>query len=134
MMRLDPPQLHTAHRRLVAGHPEVEAGLLVKEAGLAEREVPQQAQPLGQPFVVRGDHPALAGRDDLVRVEREAAHVAERTGHATADRCAVRLGAVLDHGESVPRRDLDESVHVDRMTEEMDRDDRARARRDRAPR
>ena len=42
----------------------------------------------------------------------------------------MRLGAVLDHCESVPRRDLVESVHVHRMSEEVHGNDRARARRD----
>ena len=75
-----------------------------KKRGSPEREVAKQPQPLGEVVVVGHDHAALAGGDDLVRVEAEAGHGSERAGLAAADGRAVRLGAVLDHGEAVPAR------------------------------
>ena len=122
---VDLPELHASHRCLVAGHAEVVAGLLVEEARFPEREVAQRPQPLGELVVVGEHHPALAGGDDLVRVEAEAGDARRTTPVCRpANGCAVRLGAVLDHGEVVALGDLGRGVHVDRVAEQVDRDDR----------
>ena len=42
----------------------------------------------------------------------------------------MRLGAILDHRQSVAVGEREESIHVDRVPEEMHGDDRLRLRRD----
>ena len=72
------------------------------------------------------DHPASAGGDDLVAVEREAADVAKRAAQAAAVARAERLRGVLDHRQVVRRRELADGVHVGRVPVEMDDHDRPR--------
>src|SRR5581483_4330710 len=123
---VDLPELRTAERGLHARETEVVARLLVVETGSLEGEVAKQPQALGQRRVLGDDHAALAGRDHLVGVEAEAGEMAERPDPPAPDGGAVRLGAVLDHGETVTIGDLEQPIHVDGVTEEVHRDDRAR--------
>src|SRR4029077_19786380 len=69
-------------------------------------------------------HPAAAARDDLVAVEAEAAGQAERAGGPPLVRAAEGLGRVLDHREAVLGRDRHERVEVNRVAEEVDRQER----------
>ena len=93
-------------------------------------EVADRAHAGGQRLVIRHDHPALARGDDLVRVEAEAADVAESAHPASLVRGAGRLGGVLDHRKPRRPRQLEERIHVHRVAEEMHRKDRLGAGRD----
>ena len=78
------------------------------------------------------DHPALAGRDLLVRIEGE-----DRVDSVGAHRLAVVLGAqglagVLDQRQPVLRAQLAQRVQLARVAEDVDRDDRLRLVRDRS--
>ena len=109
----------------------VVADLGVEEAAVGpEGHVAVGADPLGQCVVVGDDHPALTGRDDLVRVEAEAADVAEAARAPVANGGAVRLGRILDHREPVPLRNRAERVHIDRVPVDVHRHHSAGARRD----
>ena len=61
-------------------------------------------QALGDRRVVDRDHPALAGGDDLARVQREAGQRPERADRPPAVRRADRAGGVLDHRSARGRR------------------------------
>ena len=88
--------------------------------------VAEEPEPLRERRVVRHAHASLAGRDDLVAIEREAADRAERADAATPALGSVRLRGVLEHGETVPVRDRHDRIHVARMAVQVDRDDGAR--------
>jgi hypothetical protein len=87
----------------------VVVGVRRKPAVVAER-----ADALGERCVVRRDRAALAGRDDLPRMEREAAEPAERAARPAAARRAERACGVLDHRQVrvvVERRRPAEEMH-----------------------
>src|SRR5216110_2279044 len=77
-----------------------------------------------QRLVVRQDHPAASGGDDLVAVERETAHGAVRAHAAPLVRGAQRLGRVLHEGEREPRGELEEGIEIRRVAVEVDREQR----------
>ena len=90
---------------------------------------------LGERGVVGDDRAAVAERAEVLRrVEAERAGDADRADRPAVGRGEVRLAAVFDEREAVPRGDALERRHVGRLAVEVHRQDRARARRDRAPR
>ena len=99
----------------------------------AFRVEPVVAQPpdRGGELGVLGRHrPAFPGRDDLSRMEREAAHRSEpAAGHATPAR-AERSGSVLDQ-QHLRRHRVLQRLPVERPPEEMNREHGLGARRDR---
>ena len=137
---VDPLELRDAERRLHVRQPQVAAELLVQEASrLPEAEVAERAQALGEVVVVGQHHPALTRRDQLVGVEAEGAQRPEaaaappRRARGRATREVFRpvgLGGVLDDRETVPLRELEHGVHVDRVAVDVDGHDRSRARAD----
>jgi hypothetical protein len=79
---------------------------------------------------VRGDDPALARRHLLVGVEGEdRVHPVPADARAAVGR-AERLARILDQREAVRRGDLAQRFELARVAEDVDGDDRARARRD----
>ena len=85
---------HVGEVRLVAGHGDV-----------VERAVPaahhrQLVDRLGDVVAVRRDDPALAGRDRLRRVEREAGRVGEAADLAAAILALGGVRGVLDHRQA----------------------------------
>jgi hypothetical protein len=82
-----------------------------------------QVRPLG------GDHPALARRDRLARVEAEAAHLAEVARVLARVPGAERAGRVFDDPQVVLARELHHRPHVRAQAEEVDGDDAHGARR-----
>ena len=122
-------ELAETDRGRQVGQPEVVAEHLVAVA-LAHALVAIEPDPVGQPVVVGRDEAALAGRHVLGRVQAERA-VAEAPDPAPADRRAMRLAGVLDDRKTVTVGDLHDRGHVGRQAEQVDRADRARARRDR---
>ena len=77
------------------------------------------------------DHPALACRQVLVREEAEAPHIAQRPAHPASPARPRRVSGVLDHRQSVARRDFENSVHPAGVAAVVHDDDRARRRADR---
>src|SRR5665647_28749 len=75
--------------------------------------------------IVRHQHPALDGGDVVGEEERERTEVAERPDLPVVDRAAERLTGVLDDPQVVLPCELHQRFHVDRVTQEVDRHDRA---------
>ncbi len=96
---------------------------------LAHALVAVQPDPVGEGVVVGRDEAAFAGRHVLGAVQAERA-VPEAPDPAAAVLRAVRLAGVLDDGEAVALRQLDERVHVGGQAEQVDRADGLRPGRD----
>src|SRR5204862_4710682 len=116
---------------------------VVEAVVVAEASVLQPARRLEAPLVAQRDEQlvllarsgddgaALAGRDLLVRVERERRRVAVRAERAALVARAERLAGILDERQFVAVADRAQLVELAGIAEDVDRDDRARARRDR---
>src|SRR5918992_76712 len=137
------PQLEQAIELLELGNPD--RGLEIRPAivepephvvepaapGVFASLVPHADDQLPRLLVVGGDDAAFARRDLLVGIEAE-----DRRHAVAADGNALVLGAkglrgVLDQRQAVPLRDRAQLVELARVAEDVDRDDRLRARRDR---
>ena len=136
-------ELAEPERRLHVGHALVPAALgigldddvlraVAGEVGDVHRVLAQPAQALGDLRVLDGDHAALAGGDDLARMQREAGQRPERADRPPAVGRADRARGVLDDRQPVALAEREEGVHVGRQAELVDRHDRLRAARDRA--
>ena len=79
------------------------------------------------------DHSALASRQALGRVQREAREVPDRSHPAVAHGCLDRVRRILDHQQRVLARDRAQRVHVARPAREVHRQHRPRARPDQRP-
>src|SRR5262249_58040059 len=92
----EPPELRDADCAEDVGELVVEARC--RPIGEAARPavVPQPAYVVGQPGVVRRHRPALTGRDDLARVEGEAAEQPEPPAGMVAAARSEGSGRVLD--------------------------------------
>ena len=97
---------------------------------LIEAEVAQAPCARRERRIVGHDHAAFAGRDDLVRIEAEAADRSDAARAPAVLLRAVGLGRVLDHGEPVTRRERHQWSHLRHVAVHVHRHDRARARRD----
>ena len=76
-------------------------------------------------LVVEGEESAFAaGGEDRVLAEAEGGEVAEGADGPAVDGGALRLGAVLDHGDAVRAGEVHEFGHVDGPAAEVDGDDR----------
>src|SRR5215470_12317041 len=82
-------------------------------------EVADRPHSIGELGVLGDDHAALAGRDDLVGVQTEAAHAAEPADPTPLVTRAGGLGRVLDNDEPVSGGQLEQRVEVHRMAEEV---------------
>ncbi len=89
--------------------------------------VTQPADRAGELRLVGRDGTALARRHDLARMEREAAHQAERPAGCAAVRGAERAGRILEEDDVLRHRRL-ELLPLDRTAEEVDREHGPRAR------
>ena len=91
-----------------------------------------QPRPVGDGVVVRDEHPALAGRDRLRRIEREGSDLPEGPGVAAigaTDPAREGVRRVLDDRDAARLEDLHETLDLDRQAGEVDRDHGPRARR-----
>ena len=88
-------------------------------------EAPNRVGELG---LVGRDRAALTGRDDLARVEGEAAHQAERAARRIAIARAERAGGVLDEHDLLRDGGL-QLLPFDRPAEEVDGEHGLRSRR-----
>ena len=121
-------QQHPQRRRLDLVEARVVAHVV--EGLLVRRPVEAQATGAVRHLVAPGDdRAAVAQAWQVLRgEERERGRVCERTRAAAAARSAGRLGRILEHRQS-ERREL---LHRSHVAEQMHRDDRPGARRDRA--
>ena len=110
---------------------EAEPGVLEPAAAVGAALVPQRFQQPPLLLGVRRDHPALARRHLLVRIEREDGRGAMRAESRAAVVGSERLARILDQRETVPRGELAQRVELARIAEDVDRDDRLRPLRDR---
>src|SRR5262245_178307 len=110
---------------------EPEADVVEPARGVRAALVAEDHDLLALLFRMRRDHPTLAGRQLLVRIEAERAR-----GPVRADRRALvlrpeRLTGVVDQPEPVPLRDRAQLVELARVAEHVDDDDPLCALRDR---
>src|SRR5262245_56939848 len=92
----------------------------------------EKAETVRERGIVRRHHAALAGRDRLDGVEAEDGGGGAAADGATTIPRAERVGRVLDQRDAAAGGDRLQGVQVERLTREVDGQDRARARRDRA--
>src|SRR5687768_14716992 len=65
----------------------------------------------------------------LTRIEAETADIPDRTSAPASVFRSMRLSRVFDHRYAMPARYLHDRIHVGRLPEEMNRNDRFRSRR-----
>ena len=140
-------ELLAAHRSLDVGEPVVVADRWIaledhlargvpRRVRHAHAVLPQEAE-LRIPVVARGgEHPAVARREQLARMEGEAGDVAMGPADALPfavpeDLAAHRAGCVLDHGQLSALADLDDGLQLTGHADLMHAEDGTRPRRDR---
>ena len=123
-------ELPDAERRahIVESVIEAEPDVLEPTAVVAASLITERPQCEPLLLRVRRDHPAFAGRDLLVRVEREHGARPVRADRRAFVRSAERFTGVLDEREPVLARDRAQLVELARIAEDVDRDDRLRPR------
>ena len=128
--RLEMAQLHAEHGALHAVHAVVEGAELVLVAHLLAPRA-QEAQLL-RPLGVVGHHRAAlaVGAEILAGIEAEAAEVAHRAAPPPVVLGAVRLARVLDDGDALAPRDVENRVHVGRLAVQVHGNDGFRPRGD----
>jgi hypothetical protein len=128
---LEVTQFHAQHRALQAFHAVIETFehvvILAPLSLIAE-----YPHDLGMVCVIGDDHTALAIRSQvLAGIEAEAGEVTHGARAAAFIFGAVRLSCIFDYHEAVPSRDLEDGIHVGRLTIEMYWDNGAGTRCDR---
>ena len=120
------------------GRPDVVDAVVVAEVGVIEPAaavraslVAQALDHLPRVLVVGRDHAAFARRHLLVRVEGPDGVLAVRAKVLTLVQRAERLAGVVDQGEAVLVGDRLQLGQLARVAEDVHRDDRPGARRDR---
>src|ERR1700678_733641 len=94
-------------------------------------EAPRALPDLG---IIRREHSAFAaGGHDFVLAEREGRNMSQRAHGAALVRRPLSLRAIFDDSQIVLRRQLHDLIHIAGPSREVDRDDRARSRSNRAP-
>src|SRR5262249_5039589 len=132
---LEPGELGEAERGLDVRHVVLEAerdDLVVGERALsvpapriaADAVEAEKAEPVRGRGVVRRHHAALAGRDRLDRVKAEDGGGAAAADRATAIPRAERMRRVLDQGDTAIGSDRLQRVQVERLTREVDGENR----------
>jgi hypothetical protein len=86
-----------------------------------EAQIAKEAQSIRKFKIIRHNHPALPGRDNLVGIKAEAPHVSE-AAHATSGHFGtMSLSSILYDVQAAFPRQCSETAHVDRMTKHMHR-------------
>ena len=119
-------------REVVEAVVVTEAPVLEPRRRLEPPLVPQRDEQLVLVGRAGRDRPALAGRHLLVGVERPHRRVPVRAQRATLVLRAQGLARILDEREAVALAQLEQRVELARIPEDVDADDRLRARRDRS--
>ena len=128
---LEPGELRDPDRAEKVGQPVVETGRRdVEVAARHDAVVAELAERIGELRLVGRDGPALARGDDLARVERQAAHQAERSARRIPVAGAERAGGVLDEDDILGNGRL-QLLPLDRAPEEVDGEHGLRPRRHR---
>ena len=83
-------------------------------------------------FLVVGDHRSCfpEGAQVLAGIKTEATGCSNRPGLPASEFCAMRLAGVLNHRQPPASRNLKDRIHVSRLAEQMDRDNRLGPRSD----
>src|SRR5436190_6255326 len=117
-------QLHLEHSSLDSIHAAVPANHAVVIL-LRLAVIPKDPNLFIDPRVVCYDRASLTESSEvLARVETEATGVAKSTSFSTFVFRAVGLGSVLDHEQTPSAGELENRIHVGRLTKQMDRNDR----------
>jgi len=131
---------HLRHtdRSLDVGHSEVEAQAVESGHGVGPSRrtlggtwrrcavVAKTPHPRGEVLPIGRHHPSFTGRDDLPRMEGEAAHIAEPTHRPALVARADATRRVLDHRKAVAAGSGEDRVHLRRESKQMHRDHRLR--------
>jgi hypothetical protein len=131
VLRGQSQQLLPQHRGLPLGHARV--GPSSRSKGVAPASLRPQFNDGArcERVVVGRDRAPLPGREQLARLHREGAELADRSRRPPAPARAVRVRAVLDEQQATAVAELAQAIQVCHRTGEVHRDDRLRARRDR---
>ena len=124
-------RLHAQHRRLQGVHPEIAADhwMVIRRIHPVRPQQPHA----GCEGVVAGRHkPRVAERAQvLAGIKREAAEDADAAGRPRSVCRADGLRRILDHRDAVAIGDRDDRIEIRGQSEQVDRQNRFRARRDR---
>src|SRR6267378_701242 len=124
-------QFHPEDRSLKGIEAAVQAQDFVLVLGAAAVK-PQQLETICQLRVVRAHHAAVTGTTKVFgRKETETSEVADVAGEPAVIVSADCLRCVFNHGETVGLRNRGDLVHKGGPAEQVDRDDRLRAKSDR---
>ena len=108
VVRVQVRQFHAEHSRLDAVHPGVPSNdIMMVFPGLAM--VAEHAHAIGERGIVGGDGAGFAeGTEVFAGIKAETTGDTEAAGAAALVSGAVGLAGVLDHGDAVPVRDLED--------------------------
>src|SRR5215510_11155869 len=116
-------QLHAQHRRVQAIEAAADAFHLV-DIFVQPTVVGPHPDPANHVFVLAHDSPGIAVRAEVLAwVKTEARRMSERAHALTAPGRAMCLGGILDYFQIVSASDLENGVHVARLTVEMNGND-----------
>src|ERR1700686_4460637 len=106
-------QLHNAHGGLEISHAVIEPDFVVDITGLlvgAKAEIAFCSQAFAQSGVIRDDHTAFAGRQDLVGVKTKYCEVSERPNRAAESSSAQRFSGIFHDAKIVAPRYLNDAI------------------------
>src|SRR5580704_1588549 len=128
--RIQMTQLDAQNRRLESVEPTVGAKDVVIVLLLAAVD-PEHAEAFSHFIVIRSNHSAIARAAQILRGEEaEGSEVSDGPYVLVAVTGTDSLRGILDYGEAAITRDFRNWLHVRRKTEQMDRHNRPRLRRD----
>ena len=125
--------LYIAERGLDVAHANVEARLHEPRSAIGDLSavVAKAAQAVGGRGAAGKHHPALAGGDDLARMEAEARRVADGASTSVAHRGADGARSVREQDDITLAGQYLQHAIIGRQPERVDRDDHLRSRRPR---
>src|SRR5262249_42753258 len=112
-MVFDPFNLRESDRSLQVCHAEIVPNFSVQKTLLpAESKIAEAPCTVRKLRIIRDNHPALAGRDDLISVEAKASHCSDPARAATIALGTMRFGRVLDDRQIEFARQLHQRRHI----------------------
>src|SRR5262245_16230908 len=123
-------RLDVSHVVFVADLGEVVSPDALLLADAIDPEPPQALRLFLERLIAEDDHPAIARRQLLDRLEAEGREIGAFADRLAVVACAERLGGVLDDGDRMLGGDRADRLHVARQPAIVDADDRLRPRRD----
>jgi len=92
--------------------------------------IADELQSLRETIIIRHDNATFAGVNCLVIIQTEHANVRERSRKTSLVLCSRCLRRILDDGQRMSASEIHDWIHVDGLTENVDRHDRPGLRRD----